>query len=281
MRHLQWNAMTLAYQSFDDAPATSHFLAGRPEARLLGGGTLLVRRVNEGDISIGAYVRLLDPRIKRIEVADDTIQLGAGVTMAAIAKAPALAFLAPVAKSIGGPAVRSAATVGGNLFAPSPYGDFAVALLALDAVVSIESPEGRSELGLETFFRSRPQLPAGSIVMSVRFSRPDAGDFRFVKVSRVKPKGASVLSIAAVVATKESRISTARVALGAMAATPVRAHNLERALTGAPLAAAEIARAVAAAASDVSPASDAIASEWYRKAVLPVHLRRLLSAGTS
>jgi hypothetical protein len=50
----------------------------------------------------------------------------------------ALAFLAPVARSIGGPAVRAAATVGGNLFAPSPYGDFSVALLALGAIVSRE-----------------------------------------------------------------------------------------------------------------------------------------------
>jgi xanthine dehydrogenase small subunit len=273
--------MALAYQSFNDVQAATRFLAERPEARFLGGGTLLVRRVNEGDISIGAYVRLLAPQIKQIDIADDTICLGAGVTMSGIAKAPALAFLAPVATSIGGPAVRSAATVGGNLFAPCPYGDFSVALLALEAVVSIVSPEGPSELGLETFFRSRSQLAAGSIVTAVRFPRPAAGDFRFVKVSRVKPKGAAVLSIAAVVATKEGRISTARVAFGAMAETPVRAHGLERALEGSFLAPSEIARAVASAAADVSPASDAIASEWYRKAVLPVHLRRLLSIGTS
>jgi xanthine dehydrogenase small subunit len=57
--------------------------------------------------------------------------------MSRIAKT-ALAFLAPVARSIGGPAVRAAATVGGNLFAPSPYGDFSVALLALGAIVSRE-----------------------------------------------------------------------------------------------------------------------------------------------
>ena len=52
---------------------------------------------------------------------------------------PGLAFLAPVAESIGGPAVRNMATVGGNLFARSPYGDFAVALLALGATVVSET----------------------------------------------------------------------------------------------------------------------------------------------
>ena len=43
--------------------------------------------------------------------------------MAKLAAHPELAFLRPVAQAIGGPAVRAMATVGGNLFAPSPYGD--------------------------------------------------------------------------------------------------------------------------------------------------------------
>jgi xanthine dehydrogenase small subunit len=273
--------MALAYQSFNDPQAAARFLAERREARLLGGGTLLVRRVNEGDVSIGTYVRLVASPLKQIDIADGTIRLGAGVSMSAIAKAPDMGFLAPVARSIGGPAVRSAATVGGNLFAPSPYGDFGVALLALDAVVSVESPGGVEEIGLETFFHSRGRLAAGSIVTAVCFPRPASGDFRFVKVSRVKPKGAAVMSIAAVITTKEGHISGARISLGALAPTPVRAHNLERALKGVSLAGPEIARAVALAAADVSPTSDAIASEWYRRAVLPVHLRRLLSIGTT
>jgi xanthine dehydrogenase small subunit len=270
--------MALAYQRFNDAQAAARFLAERREARLLGGGTLLVRRVNEGDVSIGTYVRLVAPQLKQIDIADDTIRLGAGVTMSAIAKTPAIGFLAPVARSIGGPAVRAAATIGGNLFAPSPYGDFGVALLALDAAVSIESRDGLRDLSLEAFFQSRSRLAGGAIVTAVRFSRPAPGDFRFVKVSRVKPKGAAVMSIAAVIATKEGRISTARISLGAMAGTPVRAHRLEQALTGATLGPRDIERAVASAAADISPASDAIASEWYRKTVFPVHLRRLLSS---
>ena len=94
--------MTLSYQTFRDPQAASRFLAERREAWLLGGGTILVRRVNEGDISISTYVRLLTPELKQIHVVDNTVRLGAGVTMATIAKTPALAFLAPVARSIGG-----------------------------------------------------------------------------------------------------------------------------------------------------------------------------------
>jgi xanthine dehydrogenase small subunit len=268
--------MTIAYVSFDDPQSASRFLAERHEARLLGGGTILVRRVNEGDVSIGTYVHLLAPELKQIDVADDTVRLGAGATMSRIAEIPPLAFLAPAAKSIGGPAVRSAATVGGNLFAHCPHGDFAVALLALDAIVAIQSPEGIRELDLETFLKSRGQLGSGCIVTAVSFRRPPPEDFYFVKVSRVKPNGAAILSIAAMFSTTAGCLSGVRVALGAMAATPVRARSVEMALEGATLTPLGIERAVAAAVADSSPSSDAIASAWYRKAVLPVHLRRLL-----
>ena len=57
-----------------------------------------MRRVNEGDISIGTYVRVLAPELKQIDIANDIVRLGAGVTMSRIAKSPALTFLAPVAE---------------------------------------------------------------------------------------------------------------------------------------------------------------------------------------
>ena len=61
-----------------------------------------------------------------------------------------------------------------------------------------------------------------------------------------------------------------------MAPTPIRARAVERALEGRSLDAAGIAPALAAAAEGTSPATDALASAWYRREVLPVHLRRLL-----
>ena len=97
-------------------------------------------------------------------------RLGAGVTMAAILAERELAFLHPVARGVGGPAVRQAATVGGNLFAPSPYGDFAGALLALDATVMFAGGFGQREVPLEEFLRSRDR--GATLVASVAFKRP-------------------------------------------------------------------------------------------------------------
>jgi xanthine dehydrogenase small subunit len=268
--------MPLAYRSVSELSAAAALLSGHSGARLLGGGTLLVRCVNEGDTSIDTYVRLRDPNLLLLDVGEETIRLGAGVTMARIAREPALAFLAPVAKSIGGPAIRAAATVGGNLFAPSPYGDFGVALLALDATISIEDTGGARDVSAEAFFGARDALAAGSIVTAVTFRRPAEGALRFLKVSRVRPKGASVLSIAAVVNSAGGVIAEPRIALGAMAKTPIRAYSAENALAGVALTAEAIEQAAIAAAEEASPSADAMASGWYRKTVLPVHLRRLL-----
>ena len=91
----------------------------------------------------------------------------------------------------------------------------------------------------------------------------------------------SVLSIAAHLPQNAGRISGARIAYGAMGPTPLRAKAVERVLEGRGLDAATIAAAKTAALEGTMPATDAIASEWYRREVLPVHLGRLLAGETS
>jgi xanthine dehydrogenase small subunit len=86
-----------------------------------------------------------------------------------------------------------------------------------------------------------------------------------------------VVTLAAYLPSSGGRIVGARIALGAMAATPVRAKAAERALEGRVLDAASVAAAVAAATEGTSPVNDSLASAWYRREVVGVHLRRLLS----
>jgi xanthine dehydrogenase small subunit len=251
-------------------------IAGDRTARLLGGGTIVMRDVNEGRITDGTIVRITDPAFRQVSASGARVELGAGVTMSQIISNRDLAFLHAPARAIGGPAVRSMATVGGNLFAETPYGDFTVALLALDAQVSVQSGYGGARaMALEEFLAARSRGGLG-LVTAVSLVKPQSADaFRFRKVSRVKPKGISVMSIAAHL-PGGGRISGARIAYGAMAATPIRAKGVERALEGKALDSAAVAAAKQAAAEGISPATDAIASEWYRREVLPVHLGRLL-----
>jgi CO/xanthine dehydrogenase FAD-binding subunit len=238
-------------------PLTLHSFATVDEAakalatggRYLGGGTYAVRAANEGDLSFDRLIRTSDPAMKAIEISDRAVRLGASVTMAAVARTQELAWLAPAAKAVGGPAIRNVATIGGNLV-------------------------GR-QIDLEEFLAVRYQT--AGIVSAVSFAAPAEGAFRFLKVSRIKPKGVSVLSIAACISRDvKGRVNDARIALGCMASHPVRARMAEEALLGAELTEDGVAMAVDAVTHGVQPPSDAIASEWYRREVLPVHFRRLL-----
>lgn len=254
------------------ATATEAARALGAGARYLGGGTLVMRAVNAGDQSFVRVVRATDPALTAVRVSGDAVTLGAGVTIAQVAAHPDLAFLAPVARVVGGPAIRNMGTVGGNLFAPHPYGDLTVALLALGARVALAGQGAPRPL--EDFLRDRDRA---GLVLAVEAPRPrDPRAFGFVKVSRVRPKGVSVLSVAALLPREGGRVRGARIAYGAMGAAPMRAAAVERVLEGQALDAAVIARAAEVAAEGIEPPTDAIASAWYRRAVVGVHLRRLL-----
>ena len=245
--------------------------AMRDRSVYLGGGTLVMRAVNYADPGIERIVLTRDPSIKAIRTEGVRVHLGAAVTMAEVLASKELAFLQPVARRIGGPAIRNMATVGGNLFAQHPYGDFAAALLALDGRISLTDG---SEIEVETFMSRRKSLR--SLVVSVRFDRPANGEFHFRKMSRVKPKGVSVISAAARLPRAAGSLSNVRIAYCGMGETPVRARAAEAALEGRTLDPQGIAGAISAATAGLSPPQDALASSWYRKEIAPVHLRRLL-----
>jgi CO/xanthine dehydrogenase FAD-binding subunit len=268
--------MPVTVKTFTTPTEAAAALSSDRSARYIGGGTLLMRALNEGDVSIGTIVRLDDRSLTQVRASGSRITIGAGVTLSQILRERELAFLHPAARLIGGPAVRTTGTVGGNLFAPAPYGDLSVALLALDAAVSVMSGYGARDVTLEEFLASRDRSP-GALVLSVTCERPSSPEaFRFRKVARIKPKGVSVLSIAASLPGVGGRVSNPRIAYGAMAPTAMRAKAAERALEGKTLDEAGVAAAVAVAAEGTSPANDAIASTWYRREVVGVHLRRLL-----
>jgi CO/xanthine dehydrogenase FAD-binding subunit len=269
--------MPVTVKTFPSAGEAASALASERAARYLGGGTLVMRALNEGDLSIATVVRTGDRSLTRLDTSGSRIVIGAGVTFARVLAERDLAFLHPVARSIGGPAVRNMGTVGGNLFAEAPFGDFATALLALDALVTVQGGYGTRDVAIEEFLASRDRTPSG-LVLSVSVPRPAAPDvFRYRKVARIKPKGGSVLTIAAHVPTSGGSVIGARIALGSMGAGPIRAKGAERALEGRMLDAATISAAASSLLDGVSPTNTALASAWYRREVAGVHLRRLLS----
>ena len=269
--------MPVTVKTFATSGEAAAALSSERDARYLGGGTLVMRALNEGDLSVSTVVRATDRALTHLDIASSRITIGAGVTFARVLAERELGFLHSVAGSIGGPAVRNMGTIGGNLFAPTPFGDFAVALLALEATVSVQGGYGVREVPIEEFLAGRDRMP-GVLVLSISCQRPSGAEaFRYRKIARIKPKGGSLVTLAAHLPLSGGRIVGARIALGAMAATPVCAKAAERALEGRALDPPSVAAAVAAAAEGTSPIDDSFASAWYRREVVGIHLRRLLT----
>jgi CO/xanthine dehydrogenase FAD-binding subunit len=247
--------------------------AASGEALYLAGGTLAMRAVNAGTAP-RRLVRTTDRALREIVAAGEVVRIGAGVTMAQLLASRDLAFLHEPARQVGGPQIRAMGTVGGNMFAHHPYGDLAVALLALGARAVMAGQGGARPLA--DLLRDRART---GLVAQIECPRPrDGRAFGFLKVSRVHPRGASVIAIAAHLPREGGRIRGARVAYGGMAAAPIQAAAVERALEGQPLDQATIARAVQVAAQGIDPPTCSIASSWYRREVAGVHLRRLLES---
>ena len=277
--HDSGGQVTVYVRTFETLRDASAAIGRDSSARFLGGGTLLVRALNEETADFSALLRCTDRALTEIRGSGSRVRIGAGVTMARVLASRELAFLHPAARSVGGPAVRAQATVGGNLFAPPPYGDLTAALLALDARISLQSGYSSRDMPLEDFLRSRDTMTR-PVVAGVEMARPRGErSFRFLKVSKVRPKGVSLLTIAAKLEESAGRLSGVRVAYANMGLAPMRATAVERALEGRRLERPVVDAAAAVAADGCTPPTDAIASAWYRREVLPVHLSRLLLGG--
>ncbi|MCA9877308.1 MAG: FAD binding domain-containing protein [Thermomicrobiales bacterium] len=246
----------------------------QPEAAFLAGGTLLMPVVNN---EVSPWQTLVSARrlgLDGVTIADGVARVGAATTLAALGRDEPLAFLTPVVESIASPLIRNLATVGGNLFAYQPYGDLAVALLALDAEVVIAGPAGERRAPVDQVLAAG--LGPGEIVTEITFAVPEPGTFFYTKAMRRKLNSAAIVTVAALISQEDGRVASACLALGGAGPRPVRAPTAEAALIGKPLDAASVTAAAGLALADTAPFSDAYASAWYRARVLPVHIRRAI-----
>ena len=165
------------------------------------------------------------------------------------ASAARLPFLHAAIESIASPTIRNLATVGGNLFARQPHGDLAVCLLALDAQCDIDQAAHATSACSRHGARHRDHASTS----------PSTGSTR--KAMRREQNSASIVTVAS---------DGTRIALGGVAPRPVRALAAEAALAAGRHR--QGARELSVEAAD--PFDDAYASAWYRRRVLPVHVRR-------
>lgn len=144
----------------------SELVAEDPEAIVMGGGTTLMPRVTLGELGDKRVIGLANAGLDYVRTNGATT-LGATAPLGAVAALDRPAILVEAARSIGGRALRTTATVGGNVLATQPYGDLVPALLALDAEVVLAGDGGRRTVPLSEALASdadtaRPEGVAGA-----------------------------------------------------------------------------------------------------------------------
>jgi aerobic carbon-monoxide dehydrogenase medium subunit len=255
------------------------------QASFLAGGTDLIVQIERGRVAPRHVIGLgRVPGLAGIEV-NGRIALGARVTHRAIEQTPALAgplrCLVEGAEVIGGHQVRNVATVGGNLVNASPAADLVPCLLALDGVVTLVGPGGEREIPIERFLLGPNRTARRPDELVTRVDLPALAPraaTAFLKAGRRRAMEISVVCVAARLtldATLE-RCLEARVVLGAVAPTAVRAYAAERLLEGQPVGGEAFRRAAEAAQEACRPIDDVRASAGFRQHLVGVLVRRAL-----
>ena len=251
------------------------------DLHVIAGGTLLMPQINEGLFFPELVMGLRSAGMDTVTSNGAGI-IGATATLSQMEEQTSYPILQEAARSIGGWAVRNMATVGGNLFNQPPYGDFCVALLALDAKVKIQSASSEREVDLNEFLTAGRHLEADELITELRIPN-HSGQAAFRKFGPRQASAATIVTVAAQIDAFDGIVNVARIALGGADTTARRSPEAEAVLNNAPFwpveekAEALAAQAAAAAAQASNPITNAVASECYRRQMIKVQLKHLLS----
>ena len=276
-----------AFEAPDSLDQAIQLLSRHGGAALpLAGGTDLLIRMKAGVLRPRVLVDICGiEELKGIELTPAGLRLGSLATHTQIANSPLVKEHAPaVAQAsacVGAAQTRNLGSLGGNLAAGVPSMDGAPALLALDARAVICGPQGSRSVDLEQVF-SKPhhnRLAPGELLKEVIVPQDSLGKpAGFVKFGRRKAMSLAIVNAAAAFNLDENgNITDPRLALGAVAPTPMRALAAEEFLAGKPPTQEAFAQAAKLAAAEARPIDDFRASARYRRQLVEVLTRRALT----
>jgi len=256
------------------------------DAKLIAGGTALIIMMKQRLVQPSCLVSLRSVRgLNGIEIKDGGLRIGGLATHRAVESSPLvrrrIPLLAETYHHVGTVRVRNMATVGGGLAHADPNQDPPPTLIALGATVKATSANGSRVIPLDTFFTDYyetvlnpdeiitelfvPKLTANSGAAYLKFLPRTADDYATVSA-------AAVLTLD----KNKKTIADARIALGSVGTTPIRATAAEAVLRGQPLKAKALVEAGEKAKEAVDPVSDFRGSAGYKKEMAAVFVRRAL-----
>lgn len=259
-------------------------LAEKPETLPLAGGTDLLVQIRERHRPVSAVMSLKRVQDVHEYTKNGMFAIGSAVKVGRVAgdlwMQHSYSALAAGAGLIGSVQIQNMASIGGNICNASPSADTAPPLLALDARLLIASAQGERTLPLADFFLGpgKTALQPGELLKVILLPKPEphSGSFYYRHTPRARMDIAVVGSAAMLALDEDGRIAKARIALGAVAPTPIRAREAEALLVGQVPSDELFARAASLSKDAAVPIDDLRSSADYRRHLVEVYTQRAL-----
>lgn len=257
-------------------------------AALLAGGSDLIPKIKAEKIDVEHIISINDMEtLKNIDCSEVVgLTFGAAVTLRDLEKNADVKAQYPALyegiHSMASTQIRNVGTVVGNICNAVPSADTAPALLVYDAEINIAGPEGIRTVKAADFFTGvcKTVLEPDEIVVSISLPAPaKESSSKYIKFTVRRALELAMVGVAVNGAAENGVCSDIKIALGAVAATPVRAANAEAYLKGKEITAEVIEEAaLIASEKDCQPISDKRASAEYRKALVKSCTKDALSS---
>jgi carbon-monoxide dehydrogenase medium subunit len=211
------------------------------------------------------------------------LKIGALTTHRAIEKSPAMkngfSVLAEMERGLASIQTRNWGTIGGNICHGDPAGDPAPVLIALNATLTTASLRGERNMAVEDFFLDyfETALEPGELLTEIQVpaASPHTGT-AYTKFNVIQSDLATVGVAASItLGASDGLCQDIRIALGAVALTPMRAKQAEEVLRGKKITDTLLKEAGEIASTEVEPISDILASEEYRRELVKVLVKRV------
>ena len=256
--------------------------------RALAGGHSLIPMMKLRLASPGNLVDLSGiGELKGVRADGNDIVIGAMTTQHELIASSLLADKIPLLREtslqIADPQVRYVGTLGGNVANGDPGNDMPAAMVCLGASYDVTGKTGGRRIGAREFYQGTylTALETGEVLTAIRIPTPAAGHgWAYEKLKR-KVGDYATAAAAVMLTMKGGKVERCSIGLTNVADTPLWAEEAAKILTGSPLDAPTIKKAVAAAEAITSPASDARGPALYRTKMAGVMLARALDHAKS
>lgn len=249
-------------------------------SRLLGGlivagGTDLFEHPRAEPLTVPMLLISERPELRGIRLADGRCRIGAATTIEELLESSLLEAHIPhlhaILTRIAGTPIRDRATIGGNLVNASPIGDLSVCLLALEAELMLQGPQGERQLPLSRFFLGYKtlDLEPEELVSAVEFKLTEGPTlFSFEKVAHREHLDIASVNSALHLELADGRIRHAALSAGGVAPTPLWLGATSAWLSSRELTADTLLEAATRAAAETRPIDDVRGSAAYKRLLL-------------